>query len=377
MLIQCTKKLLDKMKIKPEQGSQNEEESFMDWHANIITMDRRQIVVLMNDATRYGIVLYGLRANDFSNLATIIQQAIKEVWLAEGIHEGVIDTYLAQAGDIHFTKTKNRTCVARLNKTCDNAYFYTRFSGKPAKIHTQLSKRVSRVLVGDPIKEFIHPYEELYTRLESLSDTSIFQVKMAELNVSLRLEAHDVWRRLVVPLHYTFHEFHQVLQSAFNWQDSHLHEFYVHEKTDEYVDVHPHDPRNFKDGYKATHCFVSHEEALAYPDETLEMALENGRKLSDFIPPTEVLVYVYDYGDHWQHEIDVIRVFEETEINYPICSAGAGSAPPEDVGGEGGYEMFLEAYNDETHPDHEHMKRWVLAQGYEAFDIDEINMRMK
>lgn len=377
MHIQCTKKLLDKMKLKPEEGSNSEEDSLMDWHAHLITMNRRQVVVLMNDATRYGIVLYGLKANDFSNLAPLIHQAIKEVWLAEGIAEDVIDTYLTEAGDIRFTKTKNRTCVARLNKTCDNVYFHEQFYSNPVKIHTLLSKRVSRMPVGDPIKKYILPHEELYARLESWTGGSIFQIKMAELHVRLDLEAHEVWRRLVVPLHYTFHEFHEVLQSAFHWQDSHLHEFYIHEKTDEYVDVHPQDPRSFRDGYTATHCFVNHEEALAYPDETLEMALEDGRKLSEFIPPTEVLVYVYDYGDHWQHEIDVIRVYDETEVNDSICLDGAGSAPPEDVGGEGGYEAFLEAFNDETHPDHAFMKRWVMTQGYEAFNLDMINMRLK
>ena len=34
-----------------------------------------------------------------------------------------------------------------------------------------------------------------------------------------------VWRRVLVPVIYTFLRFHQVIQRAFNWDDCHLFEF--------------------------------------------------------------------------------------------------------------------------------------------------------
>lgn len=36
-----------------------------------------------------------------------------------------------------------------------------------------------------------------------------------------------VWRRLVVPLHFTLAQLHPILQAAFGWTDSHLHQFLI------------------------------------------------------------------------------------------------------------------------------------------------------
>lgn len=36
--------------------------------------------------------------------------------------------------------------------------------------------------------------------------------------------------------------------------------------------------------------------------------------------------------------------------NYPECIAGEGNTPSEEVGGEGGYDEFLEAISDQNDP---------------------------
>ena len=61
MLIQCTKKLLGELEIKPVPSI--EEAPLFSWHANIITVNRRKTVVLCNDSNRYIVVLYGLKAS--------------------------------------------------------------------------------------------------------------------------------------------------------------------------------------------------------------------------------------------------------------------------------------------------------------------------
>ncbi|MDP4552619.1 hypothetical protein Q9251_17205 [Alkalihalobacillus macyae] len=48
-------------------------------------------------------------------------------------------------------------------------------------------------------------------------------------------------------------------------------------------------------------------------------------------------------------------------------------APPEDVGGEGGYDEFLKIVNDKNHPDQAHMVNWGTMQGYNKFNLKEIN----
>ncbi|NIQ12082.1 MAG: plasmid pRiA4b ORF-3 family protein, partial [Gammaproteobacteria bacterium] len=38
---------------------------------------------------------------------------------------------------------------------------------------------------------------------------------------------------------------------------------------------------------------------------------------------------------------------------------GERACPPEDIGGIPGYEMFLEAVSDPSHPEHEDMLEWM------------------
>lgn len=46
---------------------------------------------------------------------------------------------------------------------------------------------------------------------------------------------------------------------------------------------------------------------------------------------------------------------------YPLCLDGARACPPEDVGGAGGYEEFLEAIRDKTHEERAAMFEWVCG----------------
>lgn len=67
-------------------------------------------------------------------------------------------------------------------------------------------------------------------------------------------------------------------------------------------------------------------------------------------------IYEYDFGDSWRHQIAVTPVAEpRSGWSYPLCVAGAGAVPPEDVGGVHGYEEFLSAINDPKHEEHNRM----------------------
>ncbi|RUM61400.1 MAG: hypothetical protein DSZ03_08650, partial [Sulfurimonas sp.] len=60
------------------------------------------------------------------------------------------------------------------------------------------------------------------------------------------------------------------------------------------------------------------------------------------------------------------------------CVSGRRATPPEDVGGFGGYEHFLEAIEDDEHPEHDKYLDWL--GGYfdsEAFSRKEINQNIR
>lgn len=358
MLIQCTKKLLDELKIKPDKPT--EENLLFSWHANLITINRRKTVVLVNDKNRYIIVLYGLKAKNFKNMDNVITEAIYRTFREECIKEDIIKQYIDFAGEITYAKTKDKSMVAKMVNSCDSVQFYARWLDSNSMYQSALSMRASNDLV-DKGKDgdYIRPHEEMYKDLESFAGKPIFSCEAAVLKVTLALEQYEVWRKIVIPLNKTFYQLHKALQAVFWWQDSHLHEFYIY------------------DGKEPILNLVCSEEAFDYPDEEVELRHERGIRLSEYIPAYNKIKYNYDFGDGWEHNIELEKVIDNYNANYPVCFEGEGNAPPEDVGGEGGFEIFLEIIADKDHPEHEAMISWSKMQGYEDFDIKKVNRVMK
>ena len=53
---------------------------------------------------------------------------------------------------------------------------------------------------------------------------------------------------------------------------------------------------------------------------------------------TKKLVYLYDFGDGWEHTIKVERLTDpESGVLYPRLIEVSGRCPPEDCGGPWGY----------------------------------------
>lgn len=356
MLIQCTKKLLEQLNIKP--AIPTESEPLFSWHANLITAGRRKTVVLVNDKNRYILILYGLKAKDFKKLDELILQTIRAALEDEGIKDDIIDQFIKHSKEITYGKTKDRTSVARMNKSCEALYYADDLLREDSVCQGAMSAKASRFMVGNGNNHYINPNEAMYNDLEAFSGKSIFGYKAAELKVTLDLEKHTVWRRLAVPLNMTFTKLHKVLQDAFGWRDYHLHEFYIYKE------------------YKPVINLVCDEEAFAYPND-VPMKLEGNIKLSEYIPEHKRIKYNYDFGDNWQHYIEVEKIIDDYDSNYPVCLEGEGNTPPEDVGGEPGYEEFLQIMADKKHPEHNNMTAWGAGQGYKDFDIEMVNRRLK
>jgi hypothetical protein len=374
MFIQCTKKFLEQLDIKPE--SRVEEEPLFSWHAHLISVNRRKTVVLVNDKNRYAIVLYGLKSKDCKRFNEIVLQGIRETFEEEGIKEEVIEKFLLHSKEFTYSKAKDRTSVARMNKVCANVYFYEDLLDNNLIINTKISRRVSRCLVGNGKNDYIRPNEEMYKELEDFVGQHIFRMKAVQIKVVLKLGERQVWRRIVVPVTRTFPELHDILQSAFGWRNCHLHEFVIFENKPSGHDITINDSSDHEKEYNPIMNLVCDEEAFAYPKET-EMKPETGIKLSEYIPTYKKLKYNYDFGDDWQHDIEVERIIDDYNANYPICLEGEGNTPPEDVGGSYGYEEFLAILADPKHLDYKHMVNWGNVQGYEEFDIVRVNRILK
>jgi hypothetical protein len=173
-----------------------------------------------------------------------------------------------------------------------------------------------------------------------------------ELKVTLLGSEPPIWRRLQVPASTTLAHLHEILQVAMGWEDEHLHQFIVGE------------------GYYGPRSAMT----------DLAMSDERRARLDQVLKaPQERMIYEYDFGDSWQHEVLLEKVLtREPGVTYPRVVEGRRAGPPEDVGGVYGYEDLLEAIANPKHPEHEDMLEWLGEEfDPEAFDLEAANAQLQ
>ena len=132
------------------------------------------------------------------------------------------------------------------------------------------------------------------------------------------------------------------------WTNSHLHQFIVGE-------IYYTDPQMRDEGFPD-------------PDEKPYARMN----LSDLIRlhgPKLQMIYEYDFGDGWEHQIALEKTSSpEPGVTYPRCTAGARACPPEDIGGIFGFENYLTAIGDPAHQEHDDYMEWNGPYDPDAFD---------
>lgn len=94
-----------------------------------------------------------------------------------------------------------------------------------------------------------------------------------------------VWRRAIIPERITFQELHEIIQVLFGWEDDHLHGFQI----------------------PSDHICIDFE------DCSWGNHYNEGDTLIDpFFRNYKWIRYTYDFGDNWQHRINI----EQKEVDY-------------------------------------------------------------
>ncbi len=170
----------------------------------------------------------------------------------------------------------------------------------------------------------------------------------------LRIELADViplvWREVIVPARITLPKLHSVILKTMGWEGGHLHEF------------------QFRD------------EAYGIPDPDWDYGVQSQNRvtLRNALAGSRSFIYTYDFGDDWQHRVQVLSEFLPVPGTDRIrCLAGQNACPPEDVGGAFGYADYLEAI---ANPEHEEHETWINWRGSgfdpDCFDIQTANLRL-
>lgn len=173
------------------------------------------------------------------------------------------------------------------------------------------------------------------------------------LRVSVRDTSPEVWRRVVVCGDLTLDVLHEVIQRALGWQDHHLHRFWATA-----------DESPWRGPYFVTTQDVAEGEA-GTPESDVradQLLRETGDRL----------IYTYDFGDEWTHEI-LLESSRPLGEGAPLaaCLEGAMAGPLEDSGGPPGYNQLVEAFLEDPSLGRleDYVREWVPG-GWDPTELD-------
>ena len=176
---------------------------------------------------------------------------------------------------------------------------------------------------------------------------NLWEAPTYQLRISLQGTSRPIWRCIQIPAAIPLCCLHDVLQIAMGWSDSHLHDFEMNGRrygvpVEEFTDV--------------------------------DLIEEKDIPLSSLLKREEdSLVYCYDFGDDWRHDVVLEKVMLSV-CTHLVCLAGENRCPPEDVGGVAEYEDFWNVMSDRYRKEHLEMRRWVGGDLQpDEFDLESVN----
>jgi uncharacterized protein YlxP (DUF503 family) len=356
MQIALTKKLADALELKLPAIDETINPLFS-WTANWTKVwDNRRsedMLVLVNNTTRFTVAIYQVKRKDLKNVAEMMTAAISNTLLSMNLNPGMVTEYMRLAGEAEFVKNSSRQIASWVTKAGLECAFYVgrEYNGIAKMFNDTVGASANYRYVdcsGSSNNGFT-PSQEMINALSELTGRQPYKYRAFELLVTLDLEAYKAERRLIVPADIEFSQLHKVLQSVYGWENCHLYDFAI-----------------FSDSkHKPVARIVSSEEDLRYDKDAILMEQHT---LSEFLPKYRQLLYTYDMGDNWEHDIQLIRVIEEHDKESPYLLEASGQTPPEDVGGVGGFADFREIILNPNHPEYQDMKEWARYWTLELSD---------
>ena len=187
--------------------------------------------------------------------------------------------------------------------------------------------------------------------IPKIGDGPVYQLK-----ISLRSSKPPIWRRVLVPSAMPLEILHNIIQITFGWRNCHLHQFI--------------DGRTYYQPGGEDDDFC----------DMMDVEDSDGLRISDLLcKAKDKIVYEYDFGDSWEHQILLEKVLEpDQKKTLPLCIKGMRACPPEDCGGMYGYYELLETLNGPDCQEKKELLEW--AEGPidpDAFDLVAVNASLR
>jgi len=127
LIIQCTKKFAEDLKINVSKPTESTYNSIYAWHAHLVIINRHKCVQLMNNQSRYNFIMYGMKKADFMKFDQLVIKAIAENLMAEGINQKIIDKYLSNCDQVTYAASSERSIISQMNDI--RLFIEARFTG--------------------------------------------------------------------------------------------------------------------------------------------------------------------------------------------------------------------------------------------------------
>jgi Plasmid pRiA4b ORF-3-like protein len=360
MQIALTKKLSTAMGLKPSPINEDVNPLFS-WTANWTKVweNRRteDMLVLVNHATRFTVAIYQVKRNTLKNVAEMMRVAISNTLLSMNLNHELVSEYMRLSGEVEFVQNNNRQAASWVSKAGTECAFYVskEYNGIKKIFSDTIGVAANRGYVNysGANKKGFFPYKAMINALCEVTGKQAYKYRAFELLVTLDLDIYKAVRKIVVPADIPFAQLHKVLQSAFDWRNYHLYDFTVYDRGND----------------KLITRIVPFEEDLEYDEEAILM---EGHILSEYLSEQKCIIYTYDMGDNWKHEIQLINVIDEYDKESPYLLEASGQTPPEDVGGVPGFIDFREIMMNPNSLEYREMKEWA---GYWTVELSDWKKR--
>lgn len=192
-----------------------------------------------------------------------------------------------------------------------------------------------------------------------------------KLKIELAYSEPKIYRTVIVPENFNFHQLHLVIQLIMNWDDSHIYQFNLgapyRSDAVRLIDIDDDFDNDFDDFFGSGYTDFDSSKTL----------------ISDYFNgQLKKVNYIYDFGDDWIHIIKPLKKPNE-EVLFPVCIKGENAAPIDDIGGIPGFYDLLEIINKKRkNAEERDMLEWYgipKGKSYNdlfGFDIDAINQNL-
>lgn len=335
MLLQCTKIMQNKLSKSDIHyvNAKGYENDFHAWHVHMITIARRKVIVLMNNGTRYPVIIYRANDADLRHPEKLFRRAIVEALLEEGFDQAVVEEYTQE--EFVFSSCSQMSNVSKLNALCQDIRTHYVRCFEPSMV---CQPRLS-VLLSHQAQTYgrrIHmPWLKMLQQLRLNNDSKkdkLINTVTYQLKVSLDFQNAVVMRRFTIPAHYTFHQLHIAIKVLFQWPTAMNHVFLL-------------DDLSIADGS------IAGQEGLK----------DTQCRLSEYMVNTKSC----SYQNAWKHKIELEGIIEAGHRPYPYLIEREGVRPPLNVRTEKSYLEYLKIINNPKSKRYRKLKAENTGERYE------------